>query len=210
MRLSKTIGLILIINLYINTANAVIVNNNTYTTDTDSGLDWLDVTTSVNQSYNYVSSRFGLEQEYDGWRYATSNEFNQLINNATGAKINGFRSIYFTGFEIVPLIDLLGSTYDTERAATNLPNDGRFDYTSGFVADIDDFGLHYSAYMQHDARSITNFDFALARVLPRNGTFRSYDKGSYLVRNSVVPLPATFWLFGSGFLGLIGVFNRKN
>ncbi len=32
-------------------ANAAIINNATWTTDTDSGLDWLDVTASVNSIF---------------------------------------------------------------------------------------------------------------------------------------------------------------
>lgn len=33
--------------------------------------------------------------------------------------------------------------------------------------------------------------------------------GSALVRTSVVPIPPAVWLFGSGFIGLIGLARRK-
>jgi len=35
------------------------------------------------------------------------------------------------------------------------------------------------------------------------------DIGSYLVRTSVVPVPAAVWLFGSGLIGLVGFSRRK-
>ena len=34
--------------------------------------------------------------------------------------------------------------------------------------------------------------------------------GSYLVRTSVVPVPAAVWLFGSGLIGLISIARRKS
>lgn len=62
-------------------ARAAIIDNSSYLTDTATGLDWLDVTTSVNLSYNYVSSQFGAGQQFDGWRYATRTEFNAFLTN---------------------------------------------------------------------------------------------------------------------------------
>lgn len=37
-----------------NVANAAFIDSGTYLTDTTSGLDWLDVTASVNRTYNDV------------------------------------------------------------------------------------------------------------------------------------------------------------
>ncbi|MFT7235595.1 MAG: hypothetical protein ACI9QV_001177 [Methylophagaceae bacterium] len=47
-------------------ASTSFIDNGSYTTDTISGLDWLDVTTSKDQSYNYVSSQFGVGGVYQG------------------------------------------------------------------------------------------------------------------------------------------------
>ena len=41
-----------------------------------------------------------------------------------------------------------------------------------------------------------------------NSWINSY-YGSHLVREAVVPVPAAFWLFGSGLIGLIGFAKRK-
>ncbi len=44
------------------------------TRDTDTGLEWLDLTNSYNQTFVYVASQFGPGQAYDGFRHATSDE----------------------------------------------------------------------------------------------------------------------------------------
>lgn len=54
-------------------------DHDTYTTDSLSDLDWLDVTASTNRSFNDVSSQFGTGDDFDGWRYATRVEFNALV-----------------------------------------------------------------------------------------------------------------------------------
>ena len=72
------------------TATAAFIDHNTYLTDTDSGLDWLDVTESVNMSYDYVSSQFSTGGQFEGWRYATGDEFNALLAGLTGIVNNGW------------------------------------------------------------------------------------------------------------------------
>ena len=62
-------------------------DNTTYTTDTISGLDWLDVTASKHLSYDNVSAQFGAGGTFAGYRYATRSEFNTLVNNYTGSSI---------------------------------------------------------------------------------------------------------------------------
>lgn len=41
------------------------------TRDTDQGLDFLDVTFSMNRSFNDVSGHFGVGGNFEGFRYAT-------------------------------------------------------------------------------------------------------------------------------------------
>ena len=61
--------------------HSAIIDYNTYFTDTNTGLNWLDVTATVNRSYNDISSQFVAGGEFDGWRYATKNEFNSLLSD---------------------------------------------------------------------------------------------------------------------------------
>lgn len=53
------------------------------TLDTGTGLEWLDVNTSVNRSFNDVSGQFGAGGDFQGWRYATGAEVLNLIVSNT-------------------------------------------------------------------------------------------------------------------------------
>ncbi len=102
------------VSLPVNAALIGVQDHGTYFTDTQSGLDWLDVTASANRSYNDVSSQFGSGGDFDGWRYATAAEFGAMWDNVTGesAGINApGQHIWFElGAVIDEVIDLLGDT----------------------------------------------------------------------------------------------------
>lgn len=53
------------------------------TLDTGTGLEWLDVNTSVNRSFNDVSGQFGAGGDFQSWRYATGAEVLNLIVSNT-------------------------------------------------------------------------------------------------------------------------------
>ena len=55
---------------------------NTITRDTDTGLDWLDLTLSTNRSYDDVITQFGIGGDYSGFRHATVAEVIELWNHA--------------------------------------------------------------------------------------------------------------------------------
>jgi hypothetical protein len=52
-------------------ARADLLNNGTFTTDTTTGLDWLDLTQTVNMSFLDVSAQLAPGGMFAGWRYAT-------------------------------------------------------------------------------------------------------------------------------------------
>jgi len=104
------------------------IDNDTYTTDKTTGLDWLDVTTSINQSYNYVSGQFGSGGAYEGWRYATELDFHELAFNYTGLTVDSSIGVTY-GDEIVGLQKLLGVTYDLSAV------EGHNTDTRGIIAD---------------------------------------------------------------------------
>lgn len=49
------------------------------TRDTDTGLEWLDLTSSTGRSYDQVSVEFSVGGDFAGWRYGTESELNQLF-----------------------------------------------------------------------------------------------------------------------------------
>jgi hypothetical protein len=51
-----------------------LVDYGSFTRDTSTNLDWLDLTLSTNRSFNDVSTQFGPGGDFDGFRYATLQE----------------------------------------------------------------------------------------------------------------------------------------
>jgi hypothetical protein len=68
-------------------AYATIIDNGSFTTDTATGLDWLDITATLNQSYDQVTAQLGSGGSLQGWRYATGVEFNSLVSDYLGLSV---------------------------------------------------------------------------------------------------------------------------
>jgi len=60
------------------------------TYDTTTGLEWLDVDLSINRSYDDVSSQFGEEGDFEGFRHATIEEVEDLFFAAGITIIGGW------------------------------------------------------------------------------------------------------------------------
>ena len=114
LKLATLIGL-LVCSL---SANATIIDNGSYTTDTITGLDWLDVTETLGLSVDQVLA----SPLYNDWHYATADQFSTLIYNIIGINITDyyedtrsyttFYRIKLTREQSDNIIQLLGSTLD--------------------------------------------------------------------------------------------------
>ena len=148
--------------LFSSTANAVIVDSadHSYLTDTNTGLDWLDVTLTAGLTYNYVSSQLGNGGVYEGWQYATGDQFNELVGNYTGPAINTYSRVVQEPDLIDGLIVLLGSTIDvawqneegmTWDAFYGYQEGSGLDVTSGIIAElnVNDPNKHVLAALWH-------------------------------------------------------------
>lgn len=180
---------------------AAIINNDTYTTDTISGLDWLDLSKTSNRSYSDISAKFGTGNEFAGWRYATLLEIeefwtafggNNTYYNGSSTHNNGL-------FEIIA--PLWGDLYCIDTGC---------DIGTGFSRIIS--GDAYDSFNQSTATM--GYHSSVTDYFDSNGTPRTILDtnpwvGSALVRSTVIPVPAAVWLFASGILGLLGVCYRK-
>ena len=74
------------------------------TYDEATSLEWLDVTASVDRSYDDMAGNDGSNEflpggDFEGWRYATTDEWTEFLSHAgiaplpstTGVPISGFR-----------------------------------------------------------------------------------------------------------------------
>jgi hypothetical protein len=196
------ISLIMLISNQGNAAIVGFIDNGNYTTDSFSGLDWLDITESTNRSYIDVSAQFGISGDYEGWRYATVAEVVNFFDNAGGtAPYSGDTDGQQSW--VTDLLGLWGVTY------TNTGNNGAFQITGDpWVSSATARSMIRLADNYPPGSSNPN-DFALATPTLSFSDNQAGDAyGSALVRLSAVPVPAAVWLFGTALLGLIG-FSKK-
>ena len=169
----------------------------TLTRDTLQGLDFLDVTFSVGLTRAYVSSQFGTGGQFAGFRYATDDEVINLINNT------GFNPVAVSGADVAGTngIDYLSSLVSLlDPILSNTVNDAVFGQA---VCSLAPGACRISIYDRHvqgsDLVNATGgFGF--------NQVVTNY--GSYLVKSTPVPGPATFLLLVVGILSL-WVYPRK-
>lgn len=211
-------------------AHAEIIDLGSITRDTNTGLEWLDVTETVNLSYNQVTAQMGSGGTYEGWRYATAAEFDQLVSSFgySAVKKNcqygvGYCDTLLSGDNqsIENFIRTLGDTlnlfYDSNNTAYDVSSNGA-GYTFGILgtsfsgsnitrASVADFEAVYRATQAPYSDSPDSVQTAYD--VTRNKDYASKIDGSFLVRPSAVPVPAAAWLFGSGLLGLAGLSRKR-
>ena len=212
------------------------IDNETSTIDTNTGLEWLDLTETMGRSYVDVAADItddgGTFSSADGWRYATQSDFVTMVNNwfdpanvftgeftlysALGnddpAELNEF--IYTFGDTIYSLY------YDVGRYDSHLMDivEGE-GFSSGFLAVeqdgilrsgiVADWERTYRGVQYDEEDNLKVLSMAGGRLYNLKHPYANY--GHYLVRDhdvSVVPLPATLPLFLTGLLGL-GWLKRK-
>lgn len=233
-KLIKKIILTTLVSIPTYSAQAAIIDYNTYFTDTDTGLNWLDVTATVNRSFNDISSQLSVGGEFAGWRYATKNEFNSLLTNWTGiAALDNSRTVTTgTTPSVDGLVELFGSTLDTAWNARfgqtwdsyNGYEEGMgIDFTLGILSETNNpiQGQRQVAAIwdnENNGQSSDFFNSSHRQVFLDDARI---DIGSYLVQGqsssnagsgsdaTAVAEPKTVLLFGLGLLGLYMTRSRK-
>ncbi|MCX2979455.1 VPLPA-CTERM sorting domain-containing protein [Halieaceae bacterium IMCC14734] len=175
--------------------------DNLITHDTETGLNWLNLTATYGATFDAVTHEFRIGGQFEGFRYATDAEVEDLwlkfdIDLSTGAATS------------VPDWDA-----NVQTAATQLGNTwniyAAWDYpygVSGITATVSGPGHSALGAYQTDwgptvyeTNGVITISDTLANIQPY---------GSYIVSVPEVPLPAAAWLFGSALLGL-GAIKRK-
>ncbi len=117
--------------------------------DGNSGTEWLNLTKTVNRSYNDISSKFGSGQEFEGWRYASGAQVNTLLSGWTSLSITGTGLKIYSDTAIDGLVPYLGNTYQhsLQAAGVSLYDDTPSDhnYTYGMTSDEHSYEAKYLA-----------------------------------------------------------------
>jgi len=185
-------------------AHADIIDNETYLTDEDSGLDWLDVTATIGQSYDEVSAQLGRGGKYEGWKYATSAQLKQLVTN-----FYDDQPPYMTDKSdiLLELISMIGNTYlksnfdntapEYDHSYEKLRKDTVTGFTSGMLLDDPfSFSVTHRGFSHRVALIRVDFPVDITsdkrwhdlqyRVGPQGREEKIAHRGSFLVRKTGV------------------------
>jgi hypothetical protein len=174
------------------TAQAALVALGDYTTDTDTGLDWLDLDLSLGMSLNQVLTQTGTGGTFDGWQVATLGQIHLFMTNA------GWIGPYDPSN-----VSNVGYVANFKVLTTSFLDDP-IDDINGFTFDPLS-GLGNNHFTDNQTTGITSYSF----ITPIDPAVGQQGTGTFLVRASVVPLPAAFWLFGAGLAFLLGCAKRE-
>jgi hypothetical protein len=166
-------------------ANAALIDNGDYSTDVESGLDWLDWTLTQNKTQAEALTLFSGA----GWRVATHAEAFELIGNQFDVVINsvgiGYGNTSSTwDADTARFIDLFGSTNGAASTYASIEGMGLFGPSHSSLA----AGYGPSSY----------------GAVGRHATYM----GVALVKVAAVSEPAIIALFALGLVG-IGFARRR-
>jgi len=173
-----------------------------YTTDTISGLSWLDVDLTSNLSYNDVTGFIAASStvggvDYSGLRYATEAEFITMADNFFGTSFATPGLFPLDPTNTAHWLQLFGATSSqpTVTSSAGLLS------TSGASAPVAALSFDFSAIPV----AIGGLNSAGINLNVNDPTI-----GSFLVRNNLIatPLPAAVLMFAPALLGFLG-FRRK-
>ena len=180
--------------------------NGSFTVDTVTGLQWLDLSLTLNQSMNYIKANSGTGDTYNGLRYATQGELETFIADAGISPVIG-ASIDKTRYDAVKnLLEYIGYA----------PG-----YSDPSVGTLIIYGITGTGPVNRDDQYIIAYLYLPPSDLPVNynsivnigtsvdGIFMNSDShgdatGNFLVRDTDVsptPEPCTFLLLGAGLAG---------
>ena len=207
MRLA-VLGVAALLSVGVAGANAEFVDHGTYSTDSNTGLDWLDLTQTSGTTFSAINDGSGGWVN-NGWRYATGSELSYLFTTYVGSgPENGYQgSPYQNALSLVHQLGVIFSFNNSEgirqvyepNGPTQITVVGRFD--DGNPNNLVGIGeltaqMSYSNIATESSRWVVYNDWSPDNNLP-------VFYGNFLVRvTAAVPEPSTWAMMILGFAGV--------
>jgi hypothetical protein len=200
--LSKFFIGVVVLMVAMGSSNAALINNGDYTTDTETGLDWLDL--SKTNGMNYISAQTLFSG--DGWVHATESQFEGLIDSVFPSYAQTSTSGYMqvSGSDIVSynaarnFKELFGTTCDSSNPVCSYGF-----YEVGGNLRLGGVYVYSGAYVYRDYTY--NYSAASSSAHSNNSV------GIFLVRTSSVSEPTSIMVLSLGLIGLgLARGNKKN
>ena len=170
--------------------------DNLITLDTTNHLEWLDLTVTVNRSWNDIYSELGSGGEFEGWQMAGTSQLTQFFNEFGGdGYYSGSPASSTSIFENV-------SSYWGDTLCHDIGCNTGDGWTKFYTANIYGFGYVWQGFISDNSIKI-NSEYTRADTPdPRRGTA--------LFRYATpVPIATPFWLLIPGFISFVLFTNRK-
>ena len=166
------------------------INNITY--DTATGLEWLDVTTTGNISYDDITLQFAAAGAFEGWRHATRAEVQDLLINLAGLTLGHQPIVDPLATQFIGLVGITqASSFPNATAVRGRYNDN----ASGNIVN-----MAGTASVIFATQTFVNSTYTLVTILDDqpviNSAIPTSGTGHWLVRS--VPEPATLSLLVMG------------
>ncbi|MGI9427538.1 MAG: hypothetical protein ACR2NM_02690 [Bythopirellula sp.] len=192
-------------------AALVSVNDNTFgansfTRDTATGLEWLDINHSDGQSFQSVSSQLGAGGTFAGLRHATAAELNQFVLNAA---INPAAIAAFNLSAVQTLEALVGGPTGIQSFSGGFISVGSRTVTFGMTSDVvTPSSVNYGG-VTHTASTLLGGPggSGVANAGSQNVATPNHLVGHWLVRN--IPEPSSIGLLWVSGL-MLGCFRRRH
>jgi len=216
-------------------SSAALIDYGSFTFDNVNNLDWLDLTATQGMSYDdveiaihgngYITTASVPLGSLSAWEHATLAQVNDLFTQFGVPLVTQNINSNIIDPGIATMVSYLGDTL------ANTPK-GLLGYTGSFG--ITEESINVDKHVSMGALFTGPDVPAPQNAYRASGTLERWDStewsfaGHFLVRSNnqcigdsnleacitidgpnPVPVPAAVWLFGSGLLGMVGVFRRK-
>lgn len=211
-RQQSVIGLLLLLWALPFNASAIVISVDdiggfgigALTRDTDQGLDFLDLTLSQGRSFNDVSSEFGVGGDFEGFRYATIDEYIQLANNfgVNPPFVPGNAANIDTDIgELVEFLGVTGSIGPFNRVTWAITSS---------ISPLNPSERRLVEFIDEFDNTIFSDRISTEVVLSVDVSEENLIYGSALVRAQPIPEPATLILILLGAGSFFGLRSRRS